>query len=357
MIIPSGPDDEPNYGEVIWSKLDELEAPRTVRSCFPYMDQQGLNRYCLNNEGADWREPVTSKWLIGLNQGTTHPDALRELTAIDKTTVKVFLPHGRITASALSRHPYIHAKAVFLSSDDTPEQNYIIVTSANATRAALGPSVSNFELGIVNSAVEDLSTEDRTEFNDWWKRIWEQGRELTEELVEDYAEVREEFSGDRSPDTEVEAITTITSIDDAKCLWFYSGAMSSGYGRYERDVRESDDLARFFEEFETAQENPDNEANIRMRYDSYPFDSNCKAVYRPSQHYSPQLRIHLPRNFPEHDDEFYPKKYIKIEKVYDDSGVFYQVEVKSDDPTEWRRKSEEFGRHLPEGRSYEEGYY
>lgn len=331
MILPSGPGIPEDYQRIIDTEISDLGEGCAVRVVCPYVTSSGLTSLFDNRE-QDWASQCDSEWVIGLNQGITEPDALRELlTEKENISARIFLPEENVSSYAMYNDPQIHAKGYIIEAEGGES---VISGSANITDAAIGSSPSNYELGSINRS---LSKEDKSALSDWWHNIRNQSVKLTEDIIEKYSDITS--SGRFSPDGSTAQNTQPAPIETSRFLWIYTGTLSSG-SRHQLDLKR--ELAAFFSDKQQGYE-------ISIEIDGCKYDGN-QVTYRPDRHTVPQWRIHLPTTsdgFDQHSDDtrFWCDKYIRFEQVVS-SNMEYKVVVEdSRTPRveDWYNKSQEFG--------------
>lgn len=334
MLISTTPAHSPNYGEEIRETVTLYDQPVRVGVSSPYVTPNGLQKFSSDSSGNNWTEICESQWVVGINQGITSPDVLRELHSNPNATVRVFLPRERITDEALRRDPYLHAKVTGIGSRSNQNQQSLIISSANITDSAMGEAPRNYELGIHQSYPDSLSKDDIQEFRAWWKKIWSQSVQVDEDLIGSYEEVRNEISKEVLEEQK-ENGGVRDDATEAKYMWTDTGAMQ-GEKRYLLEIKE--ELAEFFDEKCNGVEEIKIEHNGRMYDRKIKFDEG---------HYSPQWRVYLPTAFSGHDEGYYRYKSAFFEKKKDENGNrYYRLEVRGMDHSDvdmWMKKSAESG--------------
>lgn len=331
MILPSGPGIPEDYQRIIDSEISDLGGDCVVRVVCPYVTSSGLTSLFDNREQG-WASQCDSEWVVGLNQGITESDALRELlTERENISTRIFLPEESVSSYAMYSDPQIHAKGYIIETD---KKESVISGSANITDAAIGSSPSNYELGSINRS---LSEEDKSALSEWWHDIRGRSVELTEEIIQKYSDVT---SSDRfSSDGSTAQSTQRAPIETSRFLWIYTGDLSSG-SRHQLDLKR--ELAAFFSDEQQ-------EYEISIEIDGCRYDEN-QVTYRPDRHAVPQWRIHLPTTsdgFDQHADNtrFWCNKYVRFEQVAG-SDMEYKVVVedgRNPHVEDWYSKSQEFG--------------
>jgi HKD family nuclease len=332
VIIPSGPEIPEDYQRIIDTEVDDLDQNCSIRVVCPYVTSAGLSSLW-GEGGSSWQSGRTSEWIIGLNQGITEPEALRELLEFgDELNPRVFLPEESVSTHALHNDPQIHAKGYILTDSN---DGAIISGSANITESAIGDDPSNYELGSVS---RELSKEDKENLSEWWGKMRSQTTELTTDLIEKYSDIIEggQFSSSTEPTGQVRQPTP---IETSRHLWIYTSDLSSG-SRHQLDMKRG--LAAFFSDEE-------DDYSISLVIDGEPYPGN-EIVYRPDKHTVPQWRLHLPTTsdgFSPHEEDtrFWCNKYIQFEELVEGENRYrLHTESSENDRVEgWRAKAQEFG--------------
>lgn len=334
MLISTTPAHCPNYGEEIQETVNLYEQPVRVGVSSPYVTPDGLQRFSSDSSGNDWTEVCESQWVIGINQGITSPEVLRELHSNPNATVRVFLPREKITNEALRKDPHLHAKVTGIGSKSNQDQQSLIVSSANITGSAMGETPRNYELGIHQSYPDSLTQDDIQQFRAWWEKIWSQSVQVNENLIDSYEEVRNDISKEIVEDPK-DSGEIKGGVNEAKYMWTDTGAMQ-GEKRYLLEIK--GELAEFFDEKCNTVGVMKIEHNGRMYDRKIKFDEG---------HYSPQWRVYLPTDFSAHDESYYRYKSAFFEKMRDENGNrYYRLEVREMDHSDvdtWMRKSGESG--------------
>jgi hypothetical protein len=348
MILPSGPDTPPNYGEKISSLLSKMEGDKRAVATFPYLTSDGINFYCTDNAGEDWRDKCRSKWVVGLNQGITHPDVIRSFSSYPESEVRVYLPRENVKKESLFKPPHIHAKVIGLYTSIEPSDSHVLCTSANATSAAVGRTPKNFEMGtLISGNVDEIIPRS---FWDWWGKIMSHTVAPTDNLLDRYESVRDGLSNEIQPEVDENVENKTSSSSDSKYLWTGTGSMQ-GQQRYILEIKE--ELANFFDE------KTDGASNISLFFRGE-MHNDLKLV-KHEGHYSPQWRVFLPTDFPDHDREFYRYKCARFEKLSNPNvGHFYELKVAESENYEsenWKTQAEKHGVYDQTSGGREYGYY
>ena len=344
MFVTGGPGKPIELGEKIHEAVEDTASLRKVRAGFAYATEGGISSLCENDSGIDWRDEVRSKWIIGIDQGITEPDALRNLADRGDADVRVLVPSGELNRRALYRRPRFHAKVVFLQSEATGDA-FLVASSANMTASALEDIPTNYEVGTVQSTDTGLTDSDIDAFDEWWEYAWNQSRELTDEFLREYTNLREEWLNDNPEIHEFESSESVNHASEADCFYIETRAMTGGS---RNQIELSEETSPFIEE-ERGEitiifgGTTHTGCSVSPRVTDPPFGMNITPVYLPTGH-------------------DYTDSYIHLEKLSFNSGQEPKYELTVADPgdeivAEWSEKAATDGvrDHTGGGREY--GYY
>lgn len=335
MLFPTTPQSSPEYGDKIHDIIEKYDPPRQIRICSPFVTSDGIKNFLFNSQGDNWAEMYNSKWVVGINQGVTSPDALREISIFSDVELRVFLPREKLTERALRKDPYLHAKVMTLESESNSDQQSLIVTSANITGSAMGGTPRNYELGIHQSHPDSLTMRELDQFHRWWNEVWSQSTEIDDEWIDNYKSIRSNISREVTETPEERVDYTGEDASNAKYMWTDTGSMQ-GQARYLLEIKE--ELAEFFDE------KSESVGHISIAHNGREYDQLIKFS---EGHYSPQWRVFLPTDFAAHDDSYYPYKTAFFEKMRDDNGNrSYRLKISDMDDSNvdaWIKKADESG--------------
>ncbi len=345
MFLAGGPGKPIELGDAIHDTITDINDQAHARIGFAYATQGGIDPLCKDGSGEDWRDSASSEWLIGLDQGITEPDALRELAAHSEADVRVLIPDTELSKGSLYKRPRFHAKIAFIESTSLGQDSSLITSSANLTGSALENRPTNYEVGLMQSTDQGLSSEDIEQFNQWWKSAWSQGTPVTDSLLDQYEEVRQDFFQSNPEVQEFESSTSVNHASEATNLWIETKKMTGGAGN---QTRFNVELSPFFDtkfgeiviEFK-GDTYPNRSVNPRVT--DPPFGMNVTPVYLPP---GPDYKfsvIHLER-LPAHSSGK-PRYKLTVAEPGDEVAE------------EWRRRAEEDGVIGNTGGGREFGYY
>ncbi|MFC6838427.1 phospholipase D family protein [Halomarina ordinaria] len=348
MIFAGGPGKSLEAGEYVERAISDIASQSLVRAGFAYATETGLETFLRGETTNDWRDLTDSEWIVGLDQGITEPGALKNLQSHGNTEVRVYLPGDRLSVETLTGRPRFHAKTISIESFKHSSQRRLFITSANLTHAALGGTPSNYELGIAKSVADGLEPEEVKTFDTWWDSVWKNSKPVTDELIEQYSEIREEAHTQNPILGEYEASEHVRYASDAQCLWIETEKMTGG-SRNQLEFNE--ELSRFFTR-------PSDDTNrIIIDFNGRVYDERPVNTRITDPPFGVRIRkLGLPTGFN------YREKVIHLEKVLTDPGEKprYRLTVRErgdKDVAEWKRLSEESGivDETGGGRAY--GYY
>lgn len=347
MFFAGGPGRPIPLHDYIHDSLEDIDEPRRVRAGFAYATDDGIDQLCTDN-GDDWRDAVSAKWIIGLDQGLTTPSAIENLDSQGDAEVRVLYPGNALTREALTRRPRFHAKLLFLESGQIQGQEHLITTSANMTGSALGSVPTNYEVGLVKSRDSGLSDAEVDEFETWWDLAWSESEPVTDDLIETYAELREEFRDDNPGVSEYEEPESVEYSSEGECMWIETREMTGGS---RNQVEFNEELSAFFSDSGVLPGDVDIEFQGQL-YSGRPLNTRTTD---PPFGVSICL-IYLPTGFD------YTHKVVHFEKLPSDSATTPRVRLTVAEPGDmeverWRARSRDAGviGETAGGREY--GYY
>jgi len=201
---------------VLRAEIEELGYGR-ISSCAAYASRKGVTlvRGLISSfPNAEYR------WLLGLDDSFTDPEALRIAMRTHKSETRV--------AELLTQKPKrrFHPKAYLLDSENGNEST-LIVGSCNLTERALR---SNCEVFAVYRA---QTMEDFEKTQNYWNQLWALGQNATKSVVDNYAErfrripqrepvIQEEISSD-NPSNELKTAIE-ESIASSTLAWIEFGS-------------------------------------------------------------------------------------------------------------------------------------
>lgn len=214
--------------------------PRRLRAGFAFATHGGVTALFdgVSNE-PQWLA-IEKKFLIGISQCITEPNALRMLANLQNSEVRMYIPGGRLQRSALFSPPVFHPKLVCLETASRPRRIFLLSSSANLTASAIGAMPRNYEFGVsVSTDSSDLTFDKR--FSPWWRSVWNEAKPVTKARLERYASIRHEAI-QKNPDF-LHIVDPPATVSDAKQLWIEVGK-GSGIQRHQVEFNET--LASFF---------------------------------------------------------------------------------------------------------------
>lgn len=344
MFVTGGPGRPIQLGEKIHEAVGDIPSPRKVRAGFAYATEGGISSLCVNDSRADWRDEVRSKWIIGIDQGITEPEALRNLAHHSDADVRVLVPGGELNRKALYLRPRFHAKVVFLQSE-ADDEAYLVNSSANMTASALEDIPTNYEVGTIQSMDSGLTDSDIDAFDEWWEYAWNRSQELTDEFLTEYEDLRDDWFEDNPEIREFESSESVNHASEADCFYIETRAMTGGS---RNQIELSEELSPFIEDrhgeitivFEGTTHTG---CSVSPRVTDPPFGMNITPVYLPTGH-------------------DYTDSFVHLEKLPYDPGQEPRYELTVADPGDdivdgWSERAATSGvrDHTGGGREY--GYY
>ena len=127
-------------------------------------------------------DAVPKRWLVGVENGLTQPEALAYLAELHGSEVRV--PHGdkSLETGGLRAPTFFHPKVYVFDGDGT---HTIVSTSANLTEGGL---IRNTEQFMCWSGTQDEPT--ATSLDEWWEATWDKATIVTPEFISAYEKVR-----------------------------------------------------------------------------------------------------------------------------------------------------------------------
>ena len=214
------------------------EKPKLLVASFAYVTTKGVNTLTHALDSSAWKN-MEKRFLVGIHQGITEPQALNMLRSLPKSSLRAYVPDKRLTQAALFSTPLYHPKAMLFRKGNGPNRELFVVSSANLTGSAIGPSMSNYECGMVTSLEEHPSI--GKQFSSWWMAIWSNSRDVDTEFTRRYSLVRIK-SFKKNPDL-LRLIEPEDDLQSATYFWIEVGK-ASGIQRHQTEFPTS--LASFF---------------------------------------------------------------------------------------------------------------
>ena len=161
---------------------------------------------------------LRKRWLIGLENGLTQPEALTALSALEGSEARV--PYGRelIESPDLRGKRFFHPKVYAARS---PAGLVVVSASGNLTRGGLRDNVEQF-LAVRADPGEALESE----LDGWWGRMWKLADPVDAAFIEAYAAVRPKLRAPASRGGEAEEADPLveqepapTDLSGAEWLW------------------------------------------------------------------------------------------------------------------------------------------
>lgn len=203
------------------------ENPRLLLAGFAYATAKGAETLVHSLDCDSWKQ-IDKRFVIGIHQGITEPEALRILQSQDKLSLRVFVPGWKLTIAALFSTPLYHPKVMLFRQGGGPKEELFVVSSANLTGSAIGASPKNFECGQITSLGQRSSI--GKEFSSWWTKIWDQSRKVDETFINNYTHTRLQ-SFQKNPDL-LRLVEHPDNISTASALWIEVGK-ASGIERHQ----------------------------------------------------------------------------------------------------------------------------
>ena len=214
------------------------ERPKLLLAGFAYVTTKGVNTLIHSLDSSAWKN-MEKRFLIGVHQGITEPQALRMLRSQPKSSLRAYVPGQKLTQAALFSTPLYHPKTMLFRKGKGPKRELFVVSSANLTGSAIGPNSRNYECGQVTSLEAHNSI--GQEFSSWWTGIWNNSRGVDTKFIKSYSSIRIR-SFKKNPDL-LRLVEPADDIQSATSFWIEVGK-ASGIERHQVEFPTS--LASFF---------------------------------------------------------------------------------------------------------------
>lgn len=187
------PETEHDVFAPVAQSLNDLEPSESVlRVGFAYATLSGVQRFIsLLRAAGSWND-MGKEMVIGVHQAITEPAALELLRAGAQTSLRAFLPGGRLCLEAFDARPVFHPKMLSITSVRDERLQLLFAGSANLTSAAIGERPANFELAVTLAAEQDESLDTAHVIRDWWLNIWNASRPVDRRFIRQYATLRQQ---------------------------------------------------------------------------------------------------------------------------------------------------------------------
>jgi HKD family nuclease len=130
-------------------------------------------------------DSVPKRWLVGIENGLTQPEALTYLSDLHDSEVRVPFGEKSLERGGLRAPTFFHPK---LYTYDTADGLHVVSTSANLTEGGL---VRNTEQFLVWRGTRDEPAGLR--FNQWWSTMWDKATVADPEFIAAYEALRPEL--------------------------------------------------------------------------------------------------------------------------------------------------------------------
>jgi HKD family nuclease len=210
----------------------------TLRATFAFATAGGARSLISALSGMPTWAQMKKYFTVGIAQGITEPEAVRQLADLPNSRVRLFIPTKTLNPSSLFVQPLFHPKVISLTSADA---FWLFVSSANLTVSAYGDPVRNYEFGQLSSFTGTDMSPATASFERWWRHSWNCSKQATPNLLQRYASLRSALF-ERNPDI-LQFVDPPPNISSATHLWIEAG-LASGIERHQVEFPEY--LAEFF---------------------------------------------------------------------------------------------------------------
>lgn len=231
-------------------------------------------------------EQVRKQWLVGVQRGVTHPEALDALCRSSRSDVRVPFGEDTLAADGLLPRDVFHPKTLLLANDATGAAA-IVSTSGNLTHGGL---VANVEQWLTwHGTVED---DEAVAFARWWDELWTAADPASPAFVARYAALRAPLPAPRR--RQAGAAPSDADLRRARRLWVELASPPSGDSFNQLElmlnahafflpggVNGTDELPLTFED---ARGNVYDAASRKLRYHGSDSGNGMWRIYLPTYH-------------------------------------------------------------------------
>jgi hypothetical protein len=140
--------------------------PDLLRVAAAFSTESGAQEFRNRIIGSTPFDAIDKRWLIGIQQGVTQPEALGLLGSLPSSEVRVPFGLEALASPTLRAPTFFHAKAYYFENSSTGEIR-LLSSSANLTYRGLRTSVEQFLAW--SGGARDAEADS---FNDWWTTLW-----------------------------------------------------------------------------------------------------------------------------------------------------------------------------------------
>jgi hypothetical protein len=315
IILETGrPTAPPDLRALFSSALRPMPAQQRIRLGFAYATESGLESFLISVAGIPQWKSSEKLWVLGLHHGITEPSAVEKISAMPNSVVRLFSGGKKLSQADLLSGYKFHGKVICVDGGPNTGINFLLVSSANLTGAALGNAVQNYEIFLA-LADKNPSKPWDVKFDAWWRAAWEKSFPVSDSLLKEYAKFRSSLIR-RNPDLAAGFDPpTPQRVKEAANLWIEAGAMSGGS---RNQVEFSRSLAEFFGPISKSSRKLRISANGKI-WDDRPL-SPKKTTFGVDI-----WRLSLPTEM--QGGFLYPARCIRLHRRHDTEGKYFELSV------------------------------
>jgi hypothetical protein len=141
-------------------------APDVLRVASAFSSEAGVDTFRAKFANSDDFDAADNRWLIGIQEGLTQPEALRRLHSLPRSDVRVPFGSDALADPGLRAATFFHPKVYYFENSRSGEVR-IASASANLTFRGLTQSVEQ-----VLTWCGRRHDSEAVAFNRWWDEVW-----------------------------------------------------------------------------------------------------------------------------------------------------------------------------------------
>lgn len=194
--------------------LSELNGDcERFRGGYAYVTDTGVNTL-QETLPVCFSDNVNQEWLTSIENGITHPEALRILSSQSNSEVRVPNGEEQLSNMSLDAESLFHPKFSWVTRDTTHD---LVLGSANLTRRAL---YSNWEMNVHLEGVTKTQNSDTlSDLDSWWETAWENATVIDNSFIDEYASLRKDYIDRNPPSVLQRSSGNPISLHEANVLW------------------------------------------------------------------------------------------------------------------------------------------
>lgn len=207
---------------------------RQLRIAVGFASEAGASVFRGLCDGPEF-ESIPKRWLVGIENGLTQPEALTYLSTLPDSEVRVPFGEKSLTSGALRAPSFFHPK---LYAYDGDERCAVVSASANLTEGGLIRNTEQF-LAWTGEPHEAVAVT----FDDWWSTTWKKATLVTSEFIDAYEDVRPQLrpptdapSPPDAPPPIYEAEPAPSDLKAAEWMWIEAVRSPEGGSRNQLEL-------------------------------------------------------------------------------------------------------------------------